>query len=134
MEIHDQVAFITGGASGLGLATATRLLAAGGKVLIVDLPSSLGDDAAPELGENASFFAADVTSDEQVQDAVDAAAAMGPLRVVVNCAGIGGATLPVARDLASSKIRVISIGPGTFKTPLMQGASEETLTSLGAPK
>lgn len=66
MEIRDQVALITGGASGLGLATAKRLLAAGGKVLIVDLPSSRGDDAAAELGENANFFAADVTSEEQV--------------------------------------------------------------------
>ncbi|MCF2572152.1 SDR family NAD(P)-dependent oxidoreductase [Brevibacterium sp. UCMA 11754] len=51
MEIRDQVALITGGASGLGLATAKRLLAAGGKVLIVDLPSARGDDAAAELGE-----------------------------------------------------------------------------------
>jgi NAD(P)-dependent dehydrogenase (short-subunit alcohol dehydrogenase family) len=79
-------ALVTGGASGLGLATARRLAAAGAAVTIVDLPSSAGADLAAELG--GTFAAADVTDPEQVASAVAAAAASGPLRVVVNCAGI----------------------------------------------
>ena len=86
MELSGASALVTGGASGLGLATARRLAAAGAAVTIVDLPGSAGADIAAELG--GTFAAADVTSVEQVADAVAAAAASGPLRVVVNCAGI----------------------------------------------
>lgn len=210
MDIRNQVALVTGGASGLGLATVERLLAAGAKVVIVDLPSSTGAEVAERLGKNVRFAAADVTDEEQVAAAIETAVSLGPLRVVVNCAGVGGSarvsgrkgpfplelfsrvvtinligtfnvlrlgaeamqacdeigeehgviintasaaaydgqigqaaysaskggivglTLPAARDLASTKIRVMTIAPGTFRTPLMQGASEETLASLGA--
>ncbi|WP_314504272.1 SDR family NAD(P)-dependent oxidoreductase [uncultured Microbacterium sp.] len=86
MDIAGASALVTGGASGLGLATARRLAAAGAAVTIIDLPTSAGPDAAAELG--GTFAAADVTSPEQVADAVCVAAASGPLRVVVNCAGI----------------------------------------------
>src|SRR5688500_297428 len=79
-------ALVTGGASGLGLATARRLAAAGAAVTIVDLPSSAGADVAEELG--GTFAAADVTDPDQVAAAVAVATASGPLRVVVNCAGI----------------------------------------------
>ncbi|KQZ85199.1 3-hydroxy-2-methylbutyryl-CoA dehydrogenase [Microbacterium sp. Root166] len=86
MSISGSSALVTGGASGLGLATAKRLAAAGAKVVIVDLPSSPGAAVAGELG--GVFAAADVTDPAAVAAAVDAATALGPLRVVVNCAGI----------------------------------------------
>jgi len=86
MQISGQGALITGGASGLGLATARRLVAAGGHVTIIDLPSSQGAALADELG--GLFVPADVTSVDEVQAAVAAAQAAAPLRIVVNCAGI----------------------------------------------
>ncbi|WP_457832647.1 SDR family NAD(P)-dependent oxidoreductase, partial [Staphylococcus aureus] len=75
-----------GGASGLGLATARRLAAAGAHVTIIDLPSSSGAAVADDLG--GTFAAADVTDAEQVAAAAALAAESGALRVVVNCAGI----------------------------------------------
>lgn len=86
MQISGQGALITGGASGLGLATARRLVAAGAHVTIIDLASSKGAEIADELG--GLFVAADVTNADEVQAAVAAAQAAAPLRVVVNCAGI----------------------------------------------
>lgn len=86
MQISGQGALITGGASGLGLATAKRIVAAGGHVTIIDLASSQGAAIAEELG--GVFVAADVTSVDEVQAAVATAQAAAPLRVVVNCAGI----------------------------------------------
>ena len=86
MDLTGTAALVTGGASGLGLATARRLTAGGATVTIVDLPTSAGADLAAELG--GSFAPADVTSPDQVAAAVATAAASGPLRVVVNCAGI----------------------------------------------
>ncbi|GAA4971108.1 SDR family NAD(P)-dependent oxidoreductase [Actinoplanes utahensis] len=206
---HD-VALVTGGASGLGLATARALAAAGAAVVIVDLPSSDGEDVAERLGGTARFSPADVTSEESVTAALDVAAGLGQLRVVVNCAGIGSAhrvvgkkgvfpldlfrrtvevnligtfnvirlateriargepvdgergvivntasvaafdgqigqaaysaskggvaalTLPVARELASSLIRVVTIAPGLFETPMLAGLPDEARASLGA--
>ena len=86
MQISGQGALITGGASGLGLATARRLVAAGAHVTIIDLASSKGAEIADELG--GLFVAADVTNADEVQAAVAAAQAAAPLRVVVNWAGI----------------------------------------------
>lgn len=86
MDIAGASALVTGGASGLGLATARRLAAAGARVTIVDLPSSPGAEVAAELG--GSFAAADVTDAEQIAAAAAVAADAGSLRVVVNCAGI----------------------------------------------
>lgn len=86
MDIAGASALVTGGASGLGLATARRLTAAGANVTIVDLPSSNGATVAEGLG--GSFVAADVTDADQIADAAGRAAEAGPLRVVVNCAGI----------------------------------------------
>jgi len=86
MEIAGSSAVVTGGASGLGLATARRLAAEGAHVVIIDLPASPGADIAAELG--GTFVAADVTDVDQVAAAVAQAATHGPLRVVVNCAGI----------------------------------------------
>jgi NAD(P)-dependent dehydrogenase (short-subunit alcohol dehydrogenase family) len=80
------VVLVTGGASGLGEATVRRVVAAGARAVIVDLPSSAGERLAAELG--ARFAAADVRDEAQVQAAVDAAAELGALRVAVNCAGV----------------------------------------------
>ena len=206
MEIKDAVAVVTGGASGLGLATTKRLLDAGAQVVVLDLR---GDDVVRELGDRARFVHADVTDEDGVAGALDTAEAMGTLRIVVNCAGTGnairvlgkdgvfplnafrkvvdinlvgtfnvlrlaaeriakteligeergvivntasvaafdgqigqaaysaskggvvGMTLPIARDLASKAIRVVTIAPGLFDTPLLASLPEEARASLG---
>jgi len=212
MQTSEVVALVTGGASGLGEATTRTLLAAGGRVMILDRPNSKGEELAKELGANAAFAAADVTNAEQVQAAVDAAVArFGKLNVLVNCAGVGiasrtitregphpldlfqkvievnligtfncirlaaaqmakqqpnaegergvivntasvaafdgqigqvaysaskggvvGMTLPIARDLASMGIRVCTIAPGTFDTPMLAMAPEAVRQALAA--
>ncbi|WP_406690800.1 3-hydroxyacyl-CoA dehydrogenase [Saccharopolyspora sp. ID03-671] len=210
MDIKGAVALVTGGASGLGLATVKELHGQGAKIVIVDLPSSQGEAVAKELGDGVVFAAADVTNEEQVTAALDAAAGLGDLRIAVNCAGIGnaaktvgkqgafpladftkvinvnligtfnvlrlaaermsttepvgeergvivntasvaafdgqigqaaysaskggivGMTLPIARDLANLKIRVSTIAPGLFHTPLFSTLPEEAIASLGA--
>lgn len=210
MEIDGTAALVTGGASGLGAATARMLTAHGAQVTIVDLPSSAGQQLADELGESVQFVAADITDEESVFLAVAAAAERAPLRILVGCAGVGsaaktvgrhgphplpdftrvvginligtynvirlaaaqmatnepvaeergviistasiaamdgqigqaaysaskggivGLTLPVARDLASYAIRVMTIAPGLFETPLLGGLPEEARLSLGA--
>ncbi|TWF95641.1 3-hydroxyacyl-CoA dehydrogenase [Saccharopolyspora dendranthemae] len=210
MDIKGAVALVTGGASGLGLATVKELHGQGAQVVIVDLPSSQGEAVADELGDGVVFAGADVTDEEQVTAALDAAEALGPLRIAVNCAGIGnaaktvgkqgafpladftkvininligtfnvlrlaaerisqtepvgeecgvivntasvaafdgqvgqaaysaskggivGMTLPIARDLANLKIRVSTIAPGLFHTPLFATLPEEAIDSLGA--
>jgi NAD(P)-dependent dehydrogenase (short-subunit alcohol dehydrogenase family) len=210
MDIGNSVALVTGGASGLGLATVKRLHADGAGVVIVDLPSSQGETVAKELGDRVLFAAADVTDADQIATALDAAATLGSLRITVNCAGIGnaaktvgksgpfplaaftkvvtvnligtfnvirlaahrmseldevdgergvivntasvaafegqigqaaysaskggivGMTLPIARDLASLKIRVNTIAPGLFRTPLFGGLPDEAIAALEA--
>src|SRR5947209_18480870 len=98
MRISGNVALVTGGASGLGLATIRRLHGAGASVAILDLPTSNGTEVAKELGDRAAFTPGDVTNPSDVEAALDAAAALGgPPRIVVNCAGIGNA----ARDRKS---------------------------------
>ena len=210
MEIRDNVALVTGGASGLGQATVKELHANGARIVILDLPSSRGKEVAGELGDRAVFSPGDVTSPDSVTAALDAAAGLGTLRITVNCAGIGngirtvskkgpfpldaftkvinvnligtfnvirlaaerisqapeageergvivntasvaafegqigqaaysaskggivGMTLPIARDLASLKIRVVTIAPGLFHTPLLAGLPDDAIASLGA--
>jgi NAD(P)-dependent dehydrogenase (short-subunit alcohol dehydrogenase family) len=212
MNISDKVALVTGGASGLGLATVRRLVADGATVVIVDLPSSNGKAIAEEIGPSAIFAPADVTDEGQVQGAIDIASGLGTFSVAVSCAGIGnairvvakngtpfplaefkkvieinlvgtfnvirlaaarmiaatpvdgeergvivntasvaafegqvgqaaysaskggvvGMTLPIARDLAQHKIRVTTIAPGLFLTPLFRGLPEDAIASLGA--
>ncbi|MBB6406259.1 SDR family NAD(P)-dependent oxidoreductase [Arthrobacter sp. AZCC_0090] len=219
MDIKGAVALITGGASGLGAATARRLLDAGASVVLLDLRSSPGEAFAAELNAlgaegKAVFVPADVTNEEQVQAAVDAAVALGPLRILVNCAGVatpgkvlgkdgvlplenfnrviqinlvgtfnvirlaaaamaqnepaatelGGEergviintasvaafdgqigqpayaaskgavaamTLPLARELARSLVRVMAIAPGIFETPMLAGLPQDAQLSLG---
>ncbi|MFF7294043.1 SDR family NAD(P)-dependent oxidoreductase [Microbacterium sp. NPDC008134] len=96
MQISGQGALITGGASGLGLATARRLAADGAHITIIDLSTSKGAELADELG--GLFVPADVTSVDEVQDAVAQAQAVAPLRVVVNCAGIAPPAKVLDRD------------------------------------
>ena len=96
MDVTDQVAVITGGASGLGLATARRLRDRGARVVVVDLPGTPATDALatePDL----TFAGADVRSEDQVAAALDAAAELGDLRVVVNCAGVAEALKVVSK-------------------------------------
>ena len=90
MNFSKSLAVITGGASGLGKAVATRVLAAGGRVAILDMQEAAGQSAAKEIG--ASFFKCDVGVEAQVIAAVDAACnAIGGINLLVNCAGIVGA-------------------------------------------
>lgn len=209
MDVSGAVALVTGGASGLGLATTKTLLGLGAKVVILDLPSSAGETVAKELGDGVRFAAADVRDEASVAAALDVADALGTLRVCVNCAGTGnamrtvgkqgafpldkfkmiidinlvgtfnvlrlaaermlahdsvdgergviintasvaafdgqigqaaysaskggvvGMTLPIARDLAGMMIRVMTIAPGLFDTPLLQGAPEDVKAALG---
>jgi NAD(P)-dependent dehydrogenase (short-subunit alcohol dehydrogenase family) len=99
LKIEGKVALVTGGASGLGLATVQELVRAGASVVIVDLPSSNGETVAKELGDATIFAAADVTNEAEVQAAVDAGAeAFGGLHIVVNCAGVGFPGRVLARD------------------------------------
>jgi NAD(P)-dependent dehydrogenase (short-subunit alcohol dehydrogenase family) len=98
MQIAGSVAVVTGGASGLGLATAGRLVKAGAHVVLLDLPSSPGAAASGELGESATFAAGDVTSEADVTAAFETAATKGPIRIVVNCAGVGTAGRVIGRN------------------------------------
>jgi NAD(P)-dependent dehydrogenase (short-subunit alcohol dehydrogenase family) len=91
MQIEGISALVTGGASGLGLATARRLVDKGAaSVVLLDLQSSPGEQAAADLGKAARFVAGDITDEAGVNAALDAAEEAGPIRAVVHCAGRGG--------------------------------------------
>ena len=210
MEVGQIVAIVTGGASGLGHATAARLVRHGAKVVIADLARSNGAAVAAELGDAARFVPTDVTKPEDVEAAIAAADELGGLHVAVNCAGIAiakrtltkegahpldefakvvtvntvgtfnvirltadrmsrnepnaggergvivntasvaaydgqigqaaysaskgavvGMTLPIARDLSRLGIRVCTIAPGLFRTPMLAGLPEKVQNELG---
>jgi NAD(P)-dependent dehydrogenase (short-subunit alcohol dehydrogenase family) len=211
MQIENQSFLVTGGGSGLGAATATMLVAHGGKVVIADV-SDAGAALAGQLGARAKFARTDVTDEPQTRAAIElCVAAFGAIHGVVNCAGVApaervvgregphalasferairinlvgtfnvirlaaaamstqdafpnrergvivntssvasmdgqigqaayaaskagvnGLTLPVARELARFGIRVMTIAPGIFDTPMLQGMSEDIRASLGA--
>jgi NAD(P)-dependent dehydrogenase (short-subunit alcohol dehydrogenase family) len=212
MKIADARAVITGGASGLGFAVARHLVAAGGRVTLLDVQEGPGQAAAASLGANAGFAKCDVTSETEVLSAMESArAGMGSINLLVNCAGVIGAgrvlgkngpmagdfftrvvhinlvgtflcdkaaaalmqtntpnaegergviihtssvaayegqigqtayaatkagvaamTLPMARELAMFGIRVMSIAPGIFGTPMLAGMPANVQASLGA--
>ena len=211
MELTGASALVTGGASGLGLATVRDLADRGVNVVILDLPSSDGAAVAEELGELVHFSPGDVTNSETVDAALDLATSKGPLRVLVHCAGKGGTlrildkegnpgslemyqslielnlvgtfnvlrlaaarmsaqdpmgeergvciltasvaawegqigqipyasakagvvgmTIVAARDLAKRLIRVCTIAPGVFDTPILARFSDEIREGLGA--
>jgi NAD(P)-dependent dehydrogenase (short-subunit alcohol dehydrogenase family) len=87
MQLEGSAFAVTGGASGLGLATARRIVKAGGLVTLIDLPAAGGEEAAAELGDAARFAPGDVTDEDAFAAALDAADAQGGLRGVVHCAG-----------------------------------------------
>ena len=114
MEISGTAAIVTGGASGLGGATARALAARGAQVFALDLPGAI---EKAEAVEGVTYLPADVTSGEEVQAAVDTAAGSGaPLRITVNCAGIGPSTRTVGKtgphdlDLYRKVIEINLIG------------------------
>ncbi|MDF1820096.1 MAG: 3-hydroxyacyl-CoA dehydrogenase [Alcanivoracaceae bacterium] len=99
MEINKVVAVITGGASGLGHATATAIAQAGGKVMILDRDSKRAAEVAAELGDNVAWVETDVTSEASVQAAIAATMEkFGAIHVCVNCAGVGSAMKTVGRE------------------------------------
>ena len=210
MEIKDRVFVVTGGGSGLGAATAAMLVERGGKVVLADVNAEAGQQVEAALGARARFVQTDVTSDESARAAFALAQSMGPLRGLVNCAGIAPAekvvgkngahrldsfaraininlvgsfnmirlaaeimsgsepeangergvivntasvaaydgqigqaayaaskggivsmTLPIARELARSGIRVMTIAPGIMETPMLLGMPAEVQQALG---
>ncbi len=211
MDLSVAKAVISGGASGLGLATAERVIAAGGHVALLDVNEEQGQASAASLGERATFIRTDVSDETSVRDAIAAANAfMDGITLAVNCAGIAtagrtlgregpwpadnfnrviqinlvgsynvtkeaaavmagnepnaegergvvistasiaafegqigqaaysaskggvvGMMLPLAREFAQFGIRVNTIAPGIFKTPMMAGMPEEVQESLG---
>jgi hypothetical protein len=131
MRVQDAIAFVTGGASGLGEATVRNVLEGGGPAVIVDRPNSKGAELATALGDRATFAPADVTSEAEVQRAIDAGAArFGTINVVVNCAGIGTAnrtvtkTGPFPLELFELTIKVNLIG--TFNVIRLAAAQMST--------
>jgi NAD(P)-dependent dehydrogenase (short-subunit alcohol dehydrogenase family) len=96
MELQGAVAVVTGGGSGLGLASAQALAAQGARVLIVDLPTSPGAEVAADL--ECGFAPADVTNEAEMQAAMLQAEAMGPVRILIHCAGRGGALRVLEKD------------------------------------
>jgi len=211
MQIKNSVFLVTGGASGLGAATARMAAENGGKVVIADMQADAGQKFAKELGAVARFVRTDVTAEADAKGAVDLALKeFGGLHVLVNCAGIAigektigkegphqlasftrvitvnligtfnmirlaadamakagpnaagergviintasvaafdgqigqaaysaskggvvGMTLPIARDLARSGIRVCTIAPGIFETPMLLGMPKDVQDALG---
>jgi NAD(P)-dependent dehydrogenase (short-subunit alcohol dehydrogenase family) len=96
MDINGISAIVTGGASGIGAATARRLAAGGATVVIADLNDSLGKELADELG--GTFCHVDVTDSDEVIAAVETAAEIAPLRAVVNSAGFAPGARTIGRD------------------------------------
>lgn len=210
MNLNQTVALVTGGASGLGEATARRFVAAGAKVVVVDLNDDRGNALQQELAGKVTYVKGNVADPEDIGRAVAAAEALGPLRVAVSCAGVGvamkvvgrenephdlsafqkiitvnlvgtfnvlrlaaasmcknelvdgergviintasiaaydgqigqiayaaskggvvGLTLPAARDLSKNNVRVMTIAPGLFKTPLLMALPEPAIAALG---
>ena len=96
MDINGASAIVTGGASGIGAATARLLASKGAKVVIADLQADKGEALAKEIG--GAFCKVDVTKTEDIMNAIEMAKDMGPLRVLVNSAGIGWAQRTVGKD------------------------------------
>lgn len=98
MDLTDSSVMVTGGASGLGLATVKRLAERAASVTILDLPNSQGQEIADASEGKIRFAAADVTEPEQVAVAVGIASERYPLRAVVHCAGRGGTVRVLEKD------------------------------------
>lgn len=132
MQLDDAAALVTGAASGLGAATAAALAAGGARVVGVDLDV----DAAPQV-PGVRYVRADVTDEAQVRAAVEEAAATGPLRVAVNCAGIGPSARILGRggthDLAlfAAVVRVNLVGTFTVMTLAAEAMARTTPLAEG---
>jgi NAD(P)-dependent dehydrogenase (short-subunit alcohol dehydrogenase family) len=98
MELKDSSTIVTGGASGLGLATVRELASRGAVVTVIDLATSKGVTVADELGSKVQFVPCDITDSDQIGHALDRAEERGPIRVLVHCAGRGGTVRLVGRD------------------------------------
>lgn len=98
LDLKNASVLVSGGASGLGAATARQLAARGATVVVVDRDGEQGAKLTEELGRGAIFVKADVTSETEVQNAIDRAVALAPVRVAVNCAGVGWAQRTVNKD------------------------------------
>ena len=96
MDINGASAIVTGGASGIGAASARRLAAKGARVVVADLQAERGEDLANEIG--GAFVSVDVTDTAQIEEAVNKAGELGPLRAVVNSAGVGWAQRTIGKD------------------------------------
>jgi NAD(P)-dependent dehydrogenase (short-subunit alcohol dehydrogenase family) len=126
MKLSGSVALVTGGASGLGAATVRRLVAGDAKVVIVDRDEAAGQMLARELGQ--TFMQADITDAAQVDFAITQATALGPLRIVVGCAGVGWAARTLDKTGAPHDLdlfkTVISINLiGTFNVMRLAAAA-----------
>jgi NAD(P)-dependent dehydrogenase (short-subunit alcohol dehydrogenase family) len=132
VELRDGTFLVSGGGSGLGAATARALAESGANVVIADIREEAGESVAAEIGGRAEFVRTDVTDEESVREAVEAAGrAFGGLRGAVNCAGIGTAARVLGRkgphplNLFAETVRVNLVG--TFNVIRLAGAriSEE---------
>lgn len=126
LDISGASALVTGGASGLGAATAVALAERGAKVVVLDLNEDLGNKVAKEIG--GAFCKTDVADEGQVQAAVDTAVGLGPLRGLVNCAGLGAAARTVDRSGKPFELKafefVIRVNLiGTFNTLRLAAAA-----------
>ena len=126
MELNGTSAIVSGGASGLGEATARALAQAGARVIVADLNEDRGKEVAADIGGH--FARTDVTDEEAVREAVTAATAGGPLRVAVSCAGIGWAERTVNRERAphglASFQKIIAVNlTGTFNLMRLAAAA-----------
>ena len=132
MNVEAKVAFLTGAASGLGLATAKMLVGSGASVVVTDLPGSRGEEAAARVGGRCLFVPADVTSASDVEAAIAAAVeAFGGIHVVVNCAGVATPGRVLGRDGSALALedfeRVVSINlVGTFNVIRVAAAQMAT--------
>jgi NAD(P)-dependent dehydrogenase (short-subunit alcohol dehydrogenase family) len=95
VQLENSSALVTGGASGLGAATARHLAQLGARVVITDLPGSTGEQSASEIGSGTRFVASDITDGDSLVAPLEAAQNLGPLRAVVHCAGRGGDRLRI---------------------------------------
>lgn len=133
MDLHGMAALVTGGGSGLGAATADALAAAGARVVVMDLKAEAAQATAARIGATAA--AGDVAAEADVIAALDAACAMGPLRLVVNCAGVAPAARVVGRngahDLALFE-RAIRVNlTGTFNVLRLAAQRMQALDPAG---
>jgi len=135
MEIKNNVFIVTGGASGLGGATSTMLARAGGKVIIADVQADKGEALARDLGASTRFMKCDVTSEADGQAVVAAAAELGTLRGLVNCAGIAIGEKTVGKEgphALPSFTRVIGVNLiGSFNMIRLAAAAMSRLEPTG---